>query len=72
MHAIVARLLGFVASLAVVALLAAPAHAGRDPWRPVHHPPSHSAPEIDPAGAGAIVTLLVGGTMLLRSRRSAR
>jgi len=68
MHAIVARLLGFVGFSAVVALLAAPAHAGRDPWRPVHHPPSHSAPEID-RRRGRDVTLLAGS--VLRSRRSA-
>ena len=68
----VGRFLGFVASLAVLMTLASPARAGHHDRTPKHPPTSHSAPEIDPAGLGALASLLVGGTMLLRSRRSAR
>jgi hypothetical protein len=34
--------------------------------------PNGVAPEISPAGAGAVVTLLVGGTVLLTNRRRSR
>jgi hypothetical protein len=37
-------------------------------WGPL--PPVHRAPEIDPAGAMAGLTLLAGGLAVLRSRRS--
>jgi len=33
-------------------------------------PPPHRAPEIDPAGAAAGLTLLAGGLAVLRSRRA--
>ena len=62
------RVLGFVGSLSIVALLAGPAHAGNS-HRPRPSPGSHSAPEIDPAGLGAMASLLVGGTLLLKGRR---
>jgi hypothetical protein len=68
MRVIVTRLLGFMGALAIVGALATPAFAG-------HHNNNnrrHAAPEIDPASAGAMVTLLAGGTMLLKSRRGAR
>ncbi|HEY2901753.1 MAG TPA: hypothetical protein VGL59_14315 [Polyangia bacterium] len=66
------RLFGFVASLGLFVLLATPAHAvqGHEDFR--QGPPSHSAPEIDPAGLGAIGSLLVGGSLLLKSRRGKR
>jgi hypothetical protein len=67
MKSIVGRLLGFVAALGLVAVMSSPAFADRD-----DHPkkPSHSAPEIDPAGLAAVGALLVGGTLLLKSRRA--
>ncbi len=67
------RLLGFVrflAPLGIIVLLSSPARAGHEDQRRPHK--SHSAPEIDPAGIGAIASLLVGGTMLLKSRRGSR
>ena len=72
-HLKVAHFLGFVASLAVTLMLASPspAWAGHD-HRPKPPHGSHSAPEIDPAGLGAIASLLAGGMLLLKSRRGAR
>jgi hypothetical protein len=79
MKSTVSRLFHFVASLAFVALLAAPAYAGqhdRDDDKDDKHdnnpPASHSAPEIDPAGLSAIGALLIGGSLLLKSRRNPR
>jgi hypothetical protein len=76
MKSTVSRLFHFVASLAFVALLAAPAYAGHndrnEDKRDNSPPASHSAPEIDPAGLSAIGALLVGGSLLLKSRRNAR
>ena len=73
MPSIVGRILGFVASLAVVMTLSSPASAGRhDPKPPKHPPSSRSVPELDPAGLGALASLLVGGTLLMRSRRHSR
>jgi len=74
MKSIVGRFLGFVASLGLVAVLATPAFADHDD-RDDHGKPapsSHSAPEIDAAGLGAIASLLVGGTLVLKSRRGAK
>ena len=70
MFSTLGRFLGFAAVLAVVVAFASPAHAGHRPGP--GHPPSHAAPEIDAAGLGAIVTLLGGGTMVMRSRRGRR
>jgi hypothetical protein len=68
MKAMISRSLGIlVASLGLVALLAMPALADHG-----RRPKSHPAPEIDPSGLGAIVSLLVGGAVLLKSHRSAR
>ncbi len=71
MKSILGRVLGFVASLGLVIALSAPAWADREDHE--HGPkPTHSAPQIDPAGLAAIGSLLVGGTLLLKSRRGAR
>jgi len=79
MKSTVSRLFHFVASLAFVALLAAPAYAGQhdrnnhnEDKRDNNPPASQSAPEIDPAGLGAIGSLLIGGSLLLKSRRNQR
>jgi hypothetical protein len=69
MKSTVGRLLGFVASLGLVVLLAGPAHADRGEHEDQGHQESHSAPEIDPAGLGAVASLLVGGSLVLKSRR---
>ncbi|HEX3695409.1 MAG TPA: hypothetical protein VH374_08460 [Polyangia bacterium] len=69
MKSTVGRLFGFVASLGLLVLLASPAHADNGHEDFHQGPPSHSAPEIDPAGLGAIGSLLVGGSLLLKARR---
>ena len=69
MKSTVGRLLGFVASLGLVVLLATPAFAKDHDDDERGGGQSHSAPEIDPAGLGAIASLLVGGSLVLKSRR---
>lgn len=74
MKSILGRLFGFVGTLGLVAVLSSPAFADRDHDNGKGNDDnkgssSHSAPEIDPAGLAAIGSLLVGGTLLLKSRR---
>lgn len=55
--------LGFsVLALSILMLSSAPAWAKPKPGK-------HSAPEMDPAGVSAVVTLLVGGLAVARGRR---
>ena len=75
MKSILGHLFGFVGTLGLVAVLSSPAFADRDHDNGKGnddnvHSSSTSAPEIDPAGLAAIGSLLVGGTLLLKSRRS--
>ncbi len=72
MQSFVGRFLGFVAAAAVVLALASPALAGDHDRRPPKPPKTHKAPEIDPAGLGAMASLLAGGTLLLKARRNGR
>lgn len=70
------RMLKLVATLALTLGMAGSAYAWWwDPppppnWGPL--PPVHRAPEIDPAGAIAGLTLLAGGLAVLRNRRGGK
>ena len=70
-------MLKVVAILTLTLGMAAAAYADDDGTRPSSVPPDyywhlHRAPEIDPAGAIAGLTLLAGGLAVLRGRRSGR
>lgn len=67
MRSLVARVFGFLSSLALLMALASPSFAGDH-----HKPKPHSAPEIGTVGLGATASLLIGGTLLLESRRRSR
>jgi hypothetical protein len=67
-------MLRLVAILALTLGMAAGAYADDDstPYGSPDHPRVHRAPEIDPAGAIAGLTLLAGGLAVLRGRRSGK
>lgn len=68
MKSILGRFLGFVGGLGLLAVLSSSAYADRGDHE--HGPkPAHSVPEIAAVGVGAVGSLLVGGTLLLKSRR---
>lgn len=73
-----ARLLRSLATLGVAALLVTSAFAGPQQHKPRNKQPTtppappSGAPEIDPSIAGSLAALLVGGALLLQSRRSPR
>jgi hypothetical protein len=56
-------------SAGLVALLPLAASAQLLQWFPF---PTHSVPELDPSSAGTALSLLVGGMLMLSSRRRAR
>jgi hypothetical protein len=65
-------MLKLAATLALTLGMAAAAHALSPPPPPPPPPWVHRAPEIDPAGAIAGLTLLAGGLAVLRSRRNGK
>jgi hypothetical protein len=68
-------MLRLIAILALTVGMTAAAYADDDSTPYVDspdHPRVHRAPEIDPAGAIAGLTLLAGGLAVLRGRRSGK
>ena len=68
MQSFVGRWVGFLSSLGLLMVLSSPVFAGDGHPKPK----PHSAPEIASVGLGATASLLIGGTLLLGSRRRSR